>query len=201
MMRSMLRRLLGRPRSDPDPGAECFRAFFREKFGHPGRQFTLGRDGSTTTIDIGVHRAPWDRDVYVLASVGLSARTRSWGEPAEVMLLVDDLPWEAERAFARVVGILADEPSALVLGNTFSGRESLGEIARRFDKTGMVLTTPQLGDDALFHVECSGVVGHVLMLVTISDAERGLIDEMGLEAFESRLEGGDVSDLERASVA
>lgn len=201
MMLCMLRRLLGRPRSPADPQVECFRAFFHEKFGHPDRQFTLGRDDGTATIDVEVHRAPWDRDVYVLASVGLSARTRTWGEPVEVILLVDDLPWEAERAFGRVVGLLADEPAALVIGNTFSAPETLGEIARRFAKTGMVLTLPQLGDLSLTHVECPGQAGHVLMLVPISDAERALIDESGLEAFESRLEGADVSDLERASVA
>lgn len=180
---------------------ECFRAFFHEKFDHPHRLFTLGRGDGTPTIDVEVHRAPWDRDVYVLVSVGLSARTRSWGEPIEVMLLVDDLPWEAEGAFGRVVSLLADEPEALVVGNTFSGRESLGDIARRFGKTAMVLTTPQLRDEPLLHVECSGDVGRVLMLVPISDAERALIDERGLEAFESRLEGADVSDLERVSVA
>ncbi len=76
-----------------------------------------------------------------------------------------------------------------MIGNTFSGRESLGEIARRFGKTAMGLTAPQLGDGALFHVECSRIVGHVLMLVPISDAERALIDESGLEAFESRPRG------------
>src|SRR5690349_24190092 len=101
MMVPMLRRLLRRPRPASDPMVECFRAFFHETFDHPHRQFTLGRGDGTATIDVEVHRAPWDRDVYVLVSVGLSARTRSWGEPIEVMSLVDDLPWEAEDAFGR----------------------------------------------------------------------------------------------------
>jgi hypothetical protein len=197
----MLRRLFARGERIPDPGAECFRTFFHEKFGHPGRQITLSRDGESPTIDVAVHRAPWDRDVYALVSVGLSVHTRRWGEPVEVMLLVDDLPWDAEKAFGRVVGLLAREPAALVIGNTYRGSESLGDIGRRFGKTGMVLTTPTLADQTLFHVECAGTPGHVLLLVPITDAESTLIDESGLEAFEARLEGADVSDLDRASVA
>jgi hypothetical protein len=194
-----MRRLLGRPGTSSDAGVECFRSFFIEKFGQPDRYFTLGRDDGTATIDVGVHRAPWDREVFVLASVGLSARTRRRGDPMEVFLLVDDKPRDVEQAFGRTVGVLAEEPEALAIGSTFSGRESFGRIARRFGKSGMVLMAPQLGDVSLFHVECAGIAGHILMLVLISDAERALIEESGMDAFESRLQGADVSDLERPS--
>lgn len=152
------------------------------------------------TIDIETYVAPWDRAVRVIASVGLSYYTRRRGEAIEVMLIVDAEHKVAERAFARIVGLLAQEPLALGIGEVFEGSTSFGRISSRHGKVAMVLTGPPFKEPPLFHVECEGQPGHVFVLVPISEAERELIADEGVEALEALLQGADVSDLGRPSV-
>jgi hypothetical protein len=197
----VLNRLLRRREKRIDPGAECFRAFFREKFGQPGRSQTIYRHDDAPMIDIEVYRAPWDRDVYALVSVGLSFYSRPDGERAEVMLLVDEVPWDAERALGRIVGLLAEEPKAFALGEFYEGVQSFGAITKRYGKTAMVLMTPQVEGQSLFHVDCDDGPGHVFQLVPITAGERDLLAAEGLPALQSRLVGSDVSDLSRAGAA
>jgi hypothetical protein len=152
-------------------------------------------------IDLEVHRAPWDQDVYALVTVGLSYYTRQRGEPAEIMLLVDEVPWDAEEAFSRIAGLLAYEPTAFGIGEVYFGEKSFGAIATRFGKTAMVLTMPDLDDGKLFHVDCEDGPGHVFLLVPITPAETDVLTAEGLPGLEARLKDVDVSDLSRESVA
>ena len=198
----MLKRLLRRRTKRADPAAECFRSFFHERFGQPGRSLTIYRDDddAAPTIDIDVHRAPWDDSVYALVSVGLSFYTRQHGERAEVMLLVDEVPWDAETAMARIVGLLATEPAALGLGEFYEGARSFGDIAKRHGKVAMVLTTPDIEGQSLMHVDCDDGPGHVFLLVPITGPERDLVAAEGWSALEPLLQGADVSSLKRPSV-
>ena len=201
MIADVLRRFLRRPERRIDPRAECFRSHFHERLGHPKRFQTIYRSDTEPMIDLEVHRAPWDRDVYALVTVGLSYYTRQRGEPVEIMLLVDDVPWDAEEAFSRIAGLLADEPAAFGIGEVFYGEKSFGEIATRYGKTAMVLTMPGRDDEGLFHVDCEDGPGHVLLLLPISAAETDLLAAEGLPELEGRMGSVDVSDLARESVA
>ncbi len=89
---------------------------------------------------------------------------------------------------------------AFGIGEIFEGSRSFGRIASRHGKVAMVLSAQPFKDLPLFHVECDGQPGHVLVLVPISEAERDLITDQGWEALEALLDGVDVSDLARVSV-
>jgi hypothetical protein len=195
----MLKRLFGAPMGRIDPGAECFRAHFELQFGKPSRERTIYHDAAAPMIAVNTYRVPWDRRVRAFASIGLSHYTRQHAERAEVVLLVDAAYGEAEHAFRRIVGLLADEPSAFGLGETYGGRASFGSIASRFGKTAMALTSMTLG--TLQHVDCQNGAGHVFVLVPITGEEKQFLAASGLAALEERLSTVDISDLERPSVA
>jgi len=196
----MLGRRFGRRKVAVDVRAECFRQFFESQLGRSSRTSTIQSDPSMPTIDIETYVAPWDRAVRVIASVGLSYYTRQRGDLAEVMLLVDAEHKVAASAFARIVGLLADEPLAFGLGEVYEGSRSFGRIASRHGKVAMVLVAEPFEEPPLFHVECDGGPGHVFVLVPVSQAERDLIANEGWEALEPLLDGVDVSDLGRHSV-
>ena len=117
-----------------------------------------------------------------------------------MMLLVDEVPWDAETAMARIVGLLATEPAALALGEFYEGARSLGAIAERYGKVAMMLTTPDIEGQSLMHVDCDDGPGHVFLLVPITGPERDLVAAEGWSALEPLLQGADVSSLKRPSV-
>src|SRR4051794_22369693 len=133
----MLGRRFGRRKVPVDVRAECFRQFFESQLGRSSRTSTIQSDPSMPTIDIETYVAPWDRAVRVIASVGLSYYTRQRGDLAEVMLLVDAEHKVAASAFARIVGLLADEPLAFGLGEVYEGSRSFADrIAAREGRDG-----------------------------------------------------------------
>jgi hypothetical protein len=196
----ILSRRFRRPEKRIDPKAECFRRFFHDKLGRPGRSRTIYRNGLSPMIDVETYRAPWDASVCVIVSVGLSFYTGEHGERAELMLMVDEVPRAAEDAFRRIVGLIAEEPRAFGLGEFYEGPRSFGPIAKRYGKVAMVMATPQIEGQSLFHVDCDDDSGHVFVLVPITAAERDLVTTHGWDALEKRLAGVDVSDLDRPSV-
>jgi hypothetical protein len=169
--------------------------------GRPVRSFTIYRSPEMPMIDIETYRAPWDSKVRVVTSVGLSHYTERHGERSEVILVVDREQKAAERGFAGIVSLLAEEPEAFGIGQFYTGERSFGAIAGRYGKAAMVLLAQPFVEPQLFHVECDGQPGHVLALVPITFAERDLLVSEGLAALEARLAGLDLSDLSRESVA
>jgi len=151
-------------------------------------------------IDIETYRAPWDPRVRAITSVGLSHYTERHGERPEVILLIDDEQKAAERAFASVVGLLAEEPQAFGIGEVYSGQRSFGAIAKRHGKVAMVLVAPPYEEPQLFHVDCEGHPGHVFVLVPITAGELDLLNTEGLAALDALFAGIDLSNLRRNSV-
>jgi hypothetical protein len=192
--------LVGRRVKTTDPRAECFRHFFVANLGRPVRSRTIHGDSAKPMIDIETYRAPWNRRVRVLTSVGLCHFLEEQGEWAEIMLLVNDEQAAAELAFSRIVGLLADEPAAFGIGEFYEGAGSFGPIARRHGKVAMVLVPRAFEEQDLAHVDCDGRPGHTFTLVPITAAERDLLTTEGWTVLEERLSGADVSDLRRASV-
>jgi hypothetical protein len=200
-MRSVLQRirqLLDQPQRSVDPRAECFRIAFVERFGPPTASKTIYRDTASPTIDLETYRAPWDSNVHVFSTVGLSRYTGPLIGPAEILLFVDDHFREAAEAFHRIVSLLADEPAAFGIGALYSGTRSFGALASKHGKVAMVLTdlAPVTG---MFHVDCGGDQGHVFILALITEPERRLLEAEGWESLSDRLAGVDLSSVHRPS--
>ena len=182
-----------------DPMSDAFRAHFEKQFGRPAKVRTMARDADSPTIDIGTFRAPWDRRVLIFTSIGLSQYAKLNGDPAEVALIVDTAYREALEVFRRIVSLMADEPAAFGLGETYAGPRSMGSIASRHGKTVLALTSMNVGD--LQHVDGPNGSGHVFLLVPISDGEQQFLANKGLGALEQLLSDVDPSHLARPSVA
>lgn len=164
-----IRQLLDQPQRMVDPRAECFRIAFAERFGPPTGSKTIYRDSAAPMIDIETYQAPWDSRVRIFSTVGLSCHTEPHSGRAEILLFVDDHFREAEEAFHRIVSLIADEPAALGIGESYAGSRSFGALASRHGKVAMVLTDLAPATD-MIHVDCDGDPGHVFVLVLITRA-------------------------------